>query len=66
MNARAKRKRLVGRTIVDAQPCAFRSGRHGEWAHDWHLTLDDGTVVRFVAEETEVGEYGIDLSLSPR
>lgn len=66
VTAKEKAKRLKGRTIVKAEPRAFldaASGR-GRWCHDWRLTLDDGTTVIFVTEETETGEYGTDLILT--
>lgn len=67
MTAREIRKRLVGRTITAARARAFPSGRTTltgapKWAHNWTLTLDDGTHVTFEVEETE-REHGVDIFL---
>lgn len=65
-----KVRRLIGRTIVAAEPNPF-DGSDGDGdpdlrSHDWTLTLDDGTRMRFFVEETEVGEYGVDITLSDK
>lgn len=58
-------ERIVGRTIVEAVPNGEwdsddRGTRH--WIHNWHLHLDDGTVLKFVTEETDHGAgYGTDI-----
>ena len=51
---------LVGRTIVRVELNPFSDERAGGAgvAYDPSLILDDGTLVRFVVQETEVGEYG--------
>lgn len=66
-------KRLLGRTIVAVQPCPFealwgpgRKTRSRKKAYDPRLFLDDGTVVYFTVQETETGEYGIDICVSSR
>lgn len=65
---RDKIARLKGRKIVRAEVDMFDPMRAGEpraRAHDWCLVLDDGTRVRFLTEETETGDYGVDLVLTP-
>lgn len=61
---RRKIARLVGRQIVKADPHLWRDAT-GKLVHAWVLELDDGTVVRFQAEElAEGGDYGVDILLS--
>lgn len=68
--AKEKIAAIVGRTIVKADPRFHDDGGHcgtgrdAHYAHDWHLTLDDGSTVRFVTEETEGSEYGVNLIVS--
>lgn len=65
----AKIARLEGRTIARVEVSVFNPERAGEprgRAHDWRLVLDDGTRVWFTVEETETGEYGVDLMLSKK
>ena len=65
----AKIKRMVGRRIIKAEPCADVEGEHSNavWMHGWRLTLDDGTVLSFMTEEhPDGGEYGTDIVLSRR
>lgn len=57
---RPTRKSLIGRTITDVKMNPFADGRGGT-AHDPRITLDDGRVLMFVTEETDVGEYGVAL-----
>lgn len=52
------RRELIGRTIVDFRLNPFRDGRGGT-AHNPEIVLDDGSVLRFVTEETDVDDYGI-------
>lgn len=61
---RAKAERLRGRRIVRAVPHAgwdTDSKALRNWVHSWWLYLDDGSIVRFVTEETEGSEYGTDI-----
>jgi hypothetical protein len=61
MTSREKVRRMVGRTIVKAEPRAERD-EAGMWFHQWRLTLDDGTMLSFVTEETCEGVvYGTDI-----
>jgi hypothetical protein len=56
-------KRLIGRRIVRVKLNSFRDGRSG-WVADPTLFLDDGTALRFIVKETELGaDYGIELVL---
>lgn len=57
---------LKGRRIVKVEPRAFRTGKKTEsrecsWTYDPYFTLDDGSRIHFVVEETEVGAYGINV-----
>jgi hypothetical protein len=67
---RAKVKRMIGRTIVKAEPRSdwedgFEGG-YGAWMHAWRLTLDDGTILVFHTEEHPAGaEYGTDIVVIP-
>jgi len=59
--------RLRGRRIVKAVPNAgWDSDRMAlrRWIHSWELYLDDGSIARFVTEETDCGAaYGTDIVL---
>lgn len=60
------RKLLIGRTIVDVKTNPFDNGKGGK-AHDPRIVLDNGRELAFCTEETEVGEYGIEIQiLNPR
>lgn len=57
---------LVGRTIVAFHPNPFDNGRGGV-AHDPTIVLDDGSILAFTTEETDVAEYGtFVLRIRPR
>lgn len=60
---KATRKHLVGRTIVAVDFGPFDDGRGGT-VHAPRITLDNGRVVYFTTEETEVGEYGTLISVT--
>lgn len=62
---KAKTRDLVGRTIkaVDWRP--FKSYDPRGTAHNPILTLDNGRRVWFTTEETESGEYGTSICISP-
>ena len=53
-------RRLVVRRIKLFDPGAFPNGRGGK-AHAPRMVLDDGTVLHFEAEETDVGRYGVKV-----
>jgi hypothetical protein len=61
--ARELKKRLVGRTIVKTETRPFPDGR-GNTVYNPRLTLDDGTTVSFMVEETE-DDYGVRILLNP-
>jgi hypothetical protein len=58
------KRQLVGRRIVDFHPGVFDDGRGGT-AHEPRITLDDGSQLYFIVEETE-GEYGIFIGKTKR
>jgi hypothetical protein len=64
----AQAKKLVGRTIVDVD---MDEGWEGDGPqrvrmHSPTVTLDDGSLLRFVVEEhPEGGEYGVDIVRVP-
>lgn len=64
MRRMVQARQLVGRTIVGFDPCPFDDGRGGI-AHDPVILLDDGSRLRFVVEETDVGEYGVWIGKYP-
>ena len=60
------RRLLLGKRITKVVLNAFRSRSSGdEMAHRPVLTLEDGTTVRFSTQETDVGEYGTALVITP-
>ena len=61
----ATKKALVGRAIVDVDFQPFPD-RKGGTAHRPRLTLDDGRVLYFVTEETEVGDYGTSICITTK
>ena len=63
MTARQIRSRLVGRTITRVVLHPFDNGRLGT-VTDPCITLDDGTELKFVVQETEGSEYGVSLVLT--
>jgi hypothetical protein len=50
----------MGRRIVGVRLNKFKDGKGG-WATNPVLTLDNGLKVSFVVQETDVGEYGIEI-----
>jgi hypothetical protein len=56
-------KHLVGRKIVSVDMRPFDDGKGGV-AHNPLLILDNGRRLFFVAEETEVGEYGVQICIT--
>lgn len=53
-------KHLIGRKIEHVVLNKFDDGMGGT-ATDPFINLDNGATLRFVAQETEVGEYGVKL-----
>jgi hypothetical protein len=59
-------KLLLGRRIEHVILNEFDSGRVDvPVAHDPTIILDNGASIRFVVQETEVGEYGIEIVYVP-
>ncbi len=59
---------LVGRRIVavDLRPFSDDCGSGAQTTFDPHITLDDGSVLRFRTHETDSGsDYGIDMIRDP-
>jgi len=60
---------LLGRTIVGVDMRSWvdhAPGGRRRTFHDPHLTLDDGSVLRFLVREPDGGsEYGIELIRDP-
>ena len=64
MTNREKSRAIVGRTITRVEWRAFRTERSGhEWSTDPVFHLSDGTTLTFNAAETEVGTYGVEVSI---
>jgi hypothetical protein len=55
---------IVGRRIVALDQQPYDGGR-GRIAHYFLLTLDNGARLRGVVDETETGEYGVELIYDP-
>lgn len=60
--ARHKAFSLIGKTVKKVTLNPFPSGR-GESAYMPVIEFDDGTKITFYTQETEVGEYGTDISV---
>lgn len=58
-------KRLEGKRIVRFRSNPFRTAR-GDWAHSPTISLDDGSLLRFVVEETDSYEYGVFIVVTKR
>lgn len=65
--ARFNPKWIIGRTIVGVDMRRFSTGRtsYGTVAHDPVITFDNGAVIYFTTEETEIGEYGTAITYVP-
>lgn len=60
MTGMVSRRQLVGRRIVGFEPHPSKDGPHGSTVHDPVIYLDDGSQLRFIAEELEEGgNYGV-------
>ena len=60
------RRLLVGKRIAKVVLNATRARTAGdEMAHQPVVTLEDGTEIRFSAQETDFGYYGTALCISP-
>jgi hypothetical protein len=60
---KVNKRDLIGRKIVNVEWNSFRAreGRERTMATDPMLVLDDGTRLRFLAEETDFGYYGVKI-----
>lgn len=59
-----KFQHLAGKRIKRALLNPFPDGRGGK-AYSPSLLMEDGTIVRFSVQETDVGEYGVDPTVTP-
>jgi len=67
MTAKETARALRGRRIVRVEMRPFSTGvRLNPWSYAPRLTLDDGTLVTFSVDETEIGEYGISVNVHPK
>lgn len=58
---------LIGRTIVAVDMQKFHTGRKDRpFSFKPVFTLDNGKMLTFGVDETEVGEYGIDITVWSR
>jgi hypothetical protein len=59
---------LVGRTIAAVELHPFETGRYRAQGTSFApvITLDDGTELRFLVQETEGSEYGVEIIRSQR
>ena len=55
------RKYVIGKKIIKVLLNQFSNDTHygNPYSYDPEIFLDDGTIIKFVVDETEVGEYGI-------
>lgn len=60
---------LLGRTIIAVDMRPFDSAANGAGkgpiAHDPEIALDNGARLRFQAEETDLGTYGVQIVYIP-
>ena len=77
MMTKRETRALIGRRITGVELHRFDRNRNKQeegypqpyggkdrWASDPVIELDNGQRLRFVVQETDVGEYGIELVLS--
>lgn len=57
-------KWIVGKSVARVEMNPFDDGQ-GRKAHDPRIWFTDGSSIAFTTEETEVGEYGTNISYSP-
>lgn len=55
---------IEGKTVERVEMNPFRDGR-GSTAHDPRIVFTDGSSVTFLAEETDVAQYGTDICYHP-
>lgn len=65
-----KKKFLKGRRIIEVRWNAFKTGRgrgRGQgWTSDPVFIMDNGSTVRFSVDETEIGRYGISVTVNTK
>lgn len=64
ISSRRLNQLLRGRRITKIKVNPFSTGR-GSTAHKPQIYLDDGSSLRFMVIETDVGEYGIEVNIIP-
>lgn len=54
---------IVGKTVASAENRPFPAGDNGRGgvAHNPIIRFTDGSSITFCTEETEVGEYGVEI-----
>ncbi len=60
----ATARALKGRRIVSVKLHPFDPSNGQEAATDPVIMLDDGSILRFSVQETDVGEYGVELCVT--
>ena len=55
-------RKCIGKRIKRIRLRPFPDGRGGR-AYDPIIELDDGTRIQFYVQETDVGEYGVELDV---
>lgn len=61
---KARRNHLIGRTIVAVDFGPFDNMRGGT-AYAPRITLDNGRQLYFVSQETDTGDYGTKICITP-
>lgn len=58
---------IVGKTVAKVEMNSFEAAPdvNRRLAHDPRVTFTDGSSIRFVTQETEVGEYGVEIVYRP-
>jgi hypothetical protein len=60
-----RKSELIGRKIVDVDWRPFDDGMGGK-ATNPILILDNGRHIYFLTQETEIGEYGVELCITAK
>jgi hypothetical protein len=62
-----RKRDLIGRTIVDVDWRRFATGKKdAPFACRPLLILDNGRILYFTVQETETGDYGVDIDITRR
>ncbi len=62
---KATKRDLIGRRIIGVEWRPFPDGK-GRTATNPALILDNGRRVYFTTQETEIGEYGTEIGITPK